>query len=225
MTDSSAPLSSYFAIQPQTAEDRILRLLIELGYQVVDADEGALLLQDSKAKELVFAMVVGRKMGGDALRGKRVPIGKGLTGLAAATREVQVGAPAGRDVGKSTSGIVESPMAVIAAPMLSGDRVVGVLTAVSFRAGKTFSANDAKIYGRFATVAALIMDLRRQLSDAGDIERAQGGQSVFTRQLSDRETLEQKMVNLVGKIVRTRPEALEQVVRILESIDVLTGEP
>ncbi len=221
MADPSPELSTYFAILPQTSEEKILRLLIELGCQVVDANEGALLLLDRGSKELVFSMVVGTRTGKEGLTGKRVPLGKGLTGLAAATREVQVGAPAFRDLGQSRSGVAggDSGMAVIAAPMLAGEELVGVLTAVSFREGARFGSRESALYGRFALVAGLVVEQRRRLADAADLEGSKGGQTQFTRSLSQRDVLEQKIVHCVGRLVRTRPSSLEHVARILESVE------
>ena len=44
-------------------------------------------------RELVFAMTVGSGGSEDTLAGQRVPVGEGLTGLAALTHEVQIGVP------------------------------------------------------------------------------------------------------------------------------------
>src|SRR5581483_7371202 len=100
-------------------EELVLRLLIELGMQVVDAHEGSLLVHDREKGDLVFAMTVG---GGGGLVGQRLPMNKGLTGLAAATREVQIGAPtfhlAGEGKVESKATGSKTPQAVIAAPML-----------------------------------------------------------------------------------------------------------
>ena len=139
-------------------ERRVLRLLIELGAQFVAAAEGSLLVYDSEERDLEFVMTVG---GPPGLVGKRVPIGSGLTGLAAVTREVQIGSPT-FDVPNSGSGGSE-PEAVIAAPMLVADNLVGVLTAVSFTSGKRFSSRDGDLYGRLAAVAGVVVDQGRRL--------------------------------------------------------------
>ena len=55
--------------------------------------QGSLLVLDEKKKELVFAMTIGSRSSEMTLIGQRVPLGKGITGLAAQMREVQIGAP------------------------------------------------------------------------------------------------------------------------------------
>ena len=56
--------------------------------------QGSLLVLDEKKKELVFAMTVGNRSSEMTLIRQRVPLGKGITGLAAQMRGAQIGAPA-----------------------------------------------------------------------------------------------------------------------------------
>src|SRR5213083_118567 len=135
-------LSIYLGILPQMPETKILRLLLETAIQVLGADEGSLLVYDAPSKSLRFAMTVGDKESAAKLEGQSVPLGKGLTGFAAVTREVQVGAPIYHDVHQTRkrSGGIGEPEAEIAAPMAVGEALIGVLTAVSFRSGKRFSS-------------------------------------------------------------------------------------
>lgn len=219
MTDSPE-LSTYFAIAPRSPEDRVLRLLVDLGCQVIEADEGALLVLDEKAKELVFAMTVGRRLAAESSRFRRIPVGKGLTGLAALTREVQVGAPRYEDPGVSRAESTGPRISSIAAPMLVGDRVVGVVTALRLEGDRHFGGREAEILGRFASVAGLIVDQRRRLAD---IESATSGESMSTRILSDEERLEQRIVTCVGRLVRTRADALEPMATLLESLERMTS--
>lgn len=79
-------LDTYLGIAHESPEEKVLTFLIELGAQFVDAHEGSLLVVDEASKELVFAMTVGREASEEALLGQKVPVGKGLVGLAAQTR-------------------------------------------------------------------------------------------------------------------------------------------
>src|SRR5438045_9777403 len=138
-------LDIYLAIAPNSREEQMLRLLIELGIHVAGAEEGSILVHDRAKNDLVFAM----NIGGDAsLIGQRVPLNQGITGLAAASREVQIGAPT-FDINQ-----VETkkggPSSVIAAPMLVDDELIGVLTAVTFASGKRFTEEDGSLYARLA---------------------------------------------------------------------------
>ena len=74
-------LQTYLGISSRTTEEAILRLLVDLGRQYADAEEGSLLVLDRKANELVFAMTSGSRQSEKVLLGQRVPVGRGLTGL------------------------------------------------------------------------------------------------------------------------------------------------
>jgi GAF domain-containing protein len=153
-------------------EHEVLRLLIELCAQFVGAAEGSLLLLDREEDpptSLVFAMTVGSGESEAALRGQRVPLGEGLVGLAAVSHEVQIGSPSYEGVEYAREGVVPAgePASLIAAPMLAGDDLVGVVTAVTFDAARRFSEDDARLYARAAAVAGLILDQARRLQDPG----------------------------------------------------------
>ena len=85
MEDSGTLMGEYLGILPQTSEAEILRLLIQTGAQIVDAEEGSLLVVDEESDDLRFAMTVGSEESEAKLLGQRVPLGKGITGLAATT--------------------------------------------------------------------------------------------------------------------------------------------
>ena len=207
-------LLTMLAVAPASTEEHVLQLLIELGAQVVDASEGSLLVYDKVKKDLVFVMTVG---GSQTLLGQRVPLNGGLTGLAAATREVQIGAPTFTGVkqasDKSAGG--QGPEAVIAAPMLIGDELVGVVTAVSFAHGKRFTARDGELYGRLATVAGVVVEQRRRLNDAvaGAESRTKGG------------GVEQRLATSIARIAQKQPAGLEQIATILGAIEAMVAPP
>jgi len=202
MTQSS-DLLALLAIEPASAEERVLRVLIELGAQVVDASEGSLLVYDTSKNDLVFAMTVG---GPEVLIGQRLALGQGLTGLAAATREVQIGAPTFQGVKQASTG----PEAVIAAPMLVGDDLIGVITAVSFTKGKRFSGRDGDLYGRIAAVAGVVVDQRRRLNAAAGKVQEKVGSSV-----------ELGVAASIARIAKVRPDALIRLATIVAEIEGL----
>jgi len=171
----------------------LLRVLIELGAQVVDASEGSLLVYEPATNDLVFTMTVG----GTGLIGQRLALGQGLTGLAAVTREVQIGAPTYGGVAQE-----KGPEAVIAAPMLIGDELIGVITAVSFAPGKRFTARDGDLYGRLAAVAGVVVDQKRRL--AGEAP-ADG------------------IAAAIARIGKKRPDALPQLTAIVAAIEAMVA--
>jgi GAF domain-containing protein len=215
MARAAAGLATYLGVSGSGQEAEILRLLIELGAQVVGAEEGSLLVLDEKRQELVFAMTVGSRSSESVLLGQRVPLGKGITGLAAQTHEVQIGAPTFRTrQAKRPARGASEPEAVLAAPMLIQDRLVGVLTAASFVPGKRFGSADALLYGRIAAVAGVVVDQSRQLrtlAAPGDDRRAarEGGR------------LDRDMLRAVSRLSSARPRAKQQVAELLAAVAAL----
>ncbi|MBI5684073.1 MAG: GAF domain-containing protein [Verrucomicrobia bacterium] len=221
MMKSNSVLDAYLGISSKTPEEAVLRLLIEMGAQFVGAEEGSLLVFDERKKDLVFAMTIGSDESERTLIGQRVPIGRGITGLAAQTREVQIGAPTfGTRQAKRRDGRSEAPKSVLAAPMLIGDRLVGVLTAVSVRAGKLFNSNDALLYARVAAVAGVVVEQSRRLA-AVEAARTDARR---LRAVSEQERCEQQLLDAVARIVQSRPRAKAQIVRLLSDIAGLVAE-
>jgi transcriptional regulator with GAF, ATPase, and Fis domain len=214
-------LSRFLGILPSTPEEKILRMLIELGCEVVGGQEGSLLVYDKEHDVLRFAMTVGDPESERKLRGQAVPLGAGLTGLAAATLEVQIGAPTFKDVEqKQRSGDGSAPDAVIAAPMVSGDELVGVVTAVSFENGKRFSSRDARLYAGFAAIAAIVVDLRRRLS------AYESGQAAAPQDESERARLERRVLASVQRLIggdASRLAAIADLLAAVETVAIPTG--
>lgn len=206
---TAPPLVSYLAIAPQSPEEAVLRLLIELGAQVVGAQEGSLLVLDPGRKDLVFAMTVGASE--RTLLGKRVPLGEGLTGLAALTQEVQVAAPTFKLSQTDGAPPEGEPVAVMAAPMLAGDTLLGVITAVRFE-GSRFSSQDARLYARLASVAGLVVHQRQRLAA---FEDAQAGGAANES--------ERQVVAAAARLARVHPEACDHVAHLLAAVEALAA--
>ena len=213
-------LSRFLGILPSTPEEKILRMLIELGCEVVGGQEGSLLVYDKEDDVLRFAMTVGDPESERKLRGQAVPLGAGLTGLAAATLEVQTGAPTFKDVEQQQrKGDTSTPDAVIAAPMVSGDELVGVVTAVSFEDGKRFTSRDARLYAGFAAIAAIVVDLRRRLS------AYESGQAAVPQDESERAKLERKILASVQRLIGGDTARLAAVAELLASVEAVAAAP
>ena len=194
-------------------ETSVLSLLIQLGAQFVNATEGSLLVLDGDSGELVFAMTVGDEAE-EALIGQRVPVGRGITGLAAQTREVQIGAPTfGTDQ-------TEEPKSVLAAPMLIKDELIGVLTAVSFDRDKRFTADDAVLYGRIAAVAGLVVQQRRQLAA---IEALRAGTDLPSP-ITEEEQHNREILEVVKQLLRASPDVKGHVAGLLSAVAALVKE-
>lgn len=214
MARSQDILAAYLGISRHSPPEGVLRLLIELGAQFVGAEEGSLLVLDEGKQELAFAMTVGSDSSQAELLGRRVPLGEGITGLAAQTHEVQIGAPA-FDTGQTTD-----PRSVLAAPMLIGDRLIGVLTAITRREGKRFGSNDALLYARVATVAAVVVDQHRRLTAA---EAIQAGQDLPAASDSQ-ERLDRQILDSARRLVQSRPADKQRTAAVLSNLaDLMAG--
>ena len=215
MTISPPSLLAYLAISPASPEEAVLRLLINLGAQVVNADGGSLLVLDPEAQDLVFVMVAGES--DKTLLGQRVPVGQGLTGLAALTQEVQVGSPT--YVLASAQGELHAgqAQAVLAAPMLAGDTLVGVITAVRFKAATgRFSSQDAQLYGRLASVAGVVVHQRRRITALEALSRGKDSKQ------DDLGPAYRGIQSSVARLAQAHPDALDHVARLLLEIEALS---
>jgi len=211
-------LTRFLGILPSTPEEKILRMLIEIGCEVVGGQEGSLLVPDDDGKSLHFVMTVGDEESAKKLQGQKVPLGVGLTGLAAATHEVQIGAPTFRDIEqKKREGDSSVPDAVIAAPMVLGDELVGVITTVSFENGKRFTSRDARIYAGFAAIAAVVVDLRRRLT------AHESGKAAPPQEDTERARLERRMMASVQSLMGGDVGKLTAIADLLTAIETVAS--
>lgn len=141
----------------------LLEEIILLGLEITGASQGSVLLAEPGGKLLRFASVVSLSPDGavralgENLIGQTVPVGEGVTGMAALTHDVQTATRLDSSARFHPVKGDGRPSAVLAAPMLEGDELVGVVTAVSFDRKKVFSPSECRIYARFANVAARVV--------------------------------------------------------------------
>jgi GAF domain-containing protein len=220
MKKAEALLSTYLALFPDTTEEKILCLLLEIGAEIIEADSSALLVYDDEQRNLRFAMVIGEHGVEEELIGQQVPLGIGVTGLAASTGEVQMGTPTflGVRLPERHDGDSNLPSAVLAAPMLVRDTLIGVITAASFAKGKQFSSKDARLYGGFATIAGLVVDQRRRLTAAASNSSAAMSQP---KALGERGRTEQHLINSISRLLNHDPNTLKPLSQVLTAIEAL----
>ena len=137
--------------------------LLALSLSVVRGSQGAFLSVD-KGNNLLRFEVVAVCPGllpivdsiSEQLVGKTVPVGDGVTGRAAATREVQMATFADGEAFSRVDGDGK-PNAVLAAPVLKGDELLGVVTAVCFDREHEFADTAKDTYVMAARIAAEIL--------------------------------------------------------------------
>ena len=139
-----------------------LKNLVGLGLAAIAANQGALLVADEGGDVLHFKFVISlnglrrHEVVFNRLAGKTVPIGEGITGMAAATREAQfASANESKDFYRITGDGV--PAAVLAVPLVCDGRLQGVMTAISFDCDHEFTREDAAKYGQYAAIAGIVL--------------------------------------------------------------------
>jgi GAF domain-containing protein len=209
-------LSRYLGLLPATAEADALKQIVDLGVFAVNADGGTLLVVEPETSNLLVAITTGSSPSQKKdLVGDRYPIGEGLAGLAALTQHVQVGAAVYRDA-ERTQRLSDDTESEIVAPMLLGDRTIGVLKAVTFVKGRLFTAREIDLFARFARIAALLVEQTRTIrASDGDLPNLEG--------LGDTARLEQQIISRLQRVVTDWPGALTPLVKILEGIDQIAA--
>ena len=207
-------LSRAIGVGGSGLEVAALRQLLTLATSAVGAEEGSLLVWDEEIGELRFVATIGNEASEAALMGQRVPLGKGITGLAAVTREVQVGAPTYRDI-RQTERLAAGPEAVVAAPVVVADRLLGVITGVSFEQGRRFGRQEAVAYGEYAAVTAVLLEQARRLAAVAALE---SGAPLMTPGTA---AIEREIVDRLARLISNKAQTLGAVARLLEAVEVL----
>lgn len=178
------------------------QLLIRTGLRLLKADEGSLLVYRKEEGDLQFVGTVG---GNNQLEGQTVPIGRGITGMAAMTCEIQT---ASRACGNDFFNVANdgSPNSVIAAPIMLDDELIGVITAVSFDDEKSFSTEDCQAFSLLAELGAIIITQGQELANY---------ESQQVNPLTEQDALELQAARQVVDLVKQHPGKAEKVLQIL----------
>lgn len=148
--------------------DNLYHLLDEILYQalvVLNTDNGSILLVDEEAKELVFVLVHGDLR--DSLDEYRMDWHQGIAGSVVKhgkpliVNQTQFDPRFSNEIDR-VFGITSNN--ILAVPMVSGDKIIGVIELVNKRNGEKFTESDAALLALLALFAATSLDqLNRQL--------------------------------------------------------------
>lgn len=125
---------------------------------------------DDESDELVYIAASGA--GADAVVGIRLPIGRGIAGWVAqsgqpiAVSDLSRDARFARDVAESTSYV---PTSLLAVPIETDDRLVGVLSILDRDDARPGAARDLDTATLFAAQAAAAMSAAAAFADAGRV--------------------------------------------------------
>jgi len=204
-------LLNYRQLVQDPGEQATLETAIRSAIAATDADEGSILLLVDEDRQLEFTMCCTRAGINAGLIGQRVPVTQGLVGMAIQSGETQIGAPtyAGVAQAAQSDGAVLNPSSVLAAPLLHGERALGVMTLVSFNPRFRFTLAHAVHYEAVARLVALLLhkqavidELRRAPSAVQDGPDA-------------------RLLRAVGALASGSPERVAAVTRVLEAIEGL----
>ncbi len=135
----------------------VLNLIMEKAVELLQVEAGSLLMRDAETDELVVEVTAGPSSAN--LVGKRLPAGSGIAG-----RVVREGKP--MIVGDVQSdphwyrGLSEGPVprSILATPLISRGRIIGVIELLNRRDGALFDEDDERLLTAFAADAAISIE-------------------------------------------------------------------
>jgi GAF domain-containing protein len=144
--------------------DELLNSIVEAAAHIFGAAAASILLINEEEQVLEFKVAVGPAK--KSLVGVKYPMDRGIAGYVAmtgqplATAKVQDDARFDREFAESTGYIPES---ILATPLLSGDRIIGVMEVLDKIDASSFGMQDLELAGMFARQAALAIDQSQQI--------------------------------------------------------------
>jgi GAF domain-containing protein len=156
------------AILP-SSDDALLESIVTAAARIFSAAAATLLLVDDDGESLLFRVAVGRNPY-DVL-GMKIPINKGIAGYVAMTGQPISVSNTEQDARFYTAfakDVGYVPESILATPLLSGDRVIGVLEVLDKIDAASFGLQDMELMGLFAQQAALAIEHSRQLDQVSE---------------------------------------------------------
>jgi GAF domain-containing protein len=148
----------------------VLRSIVDATVTLFDAEAASIALYDAASDRLVFEVASGEQ--GQAVIGLSIAPDQGIagyvfrTGQALALSDVASDARFGRAVAEQTAYL---PRSIVAVPLVSDDRTIGVLEVLDKRSAATFSLRDIELAAVFAGQAATAIGATRMERDVGSL--------------------------------------------------------
>ena len=150
------------------SNDALLNSIVEAAARIFGAAAASILLVNEEEQVLEFKVAYSPSDSG--LIGTKFPLDKGIagyvvmTGQPIATSNVNQDARFDRDFAKSTGYV---PNSILATPLRSGDRIIGVMEVLDKIDAASFGVQDMELMGMFAQQAALAIDQSQQIENIG----------------------------------------------------------
>ncbi|MBE7556462.1 MAG: GAF domain-containing protein [Anaerolineales bacterium] len=167
--------------------DTALQRVMDCAVQILNAEAGSLLLMDPRGKELTFEVVLGPT--GANLRGLKTEVGKGIVGTVAKTGQPLIINDAAADprwnvaFDEATNFRTKD---ILCVPMLSHERVVGVVEVINKQDGTVFTQEECNLLMSFGAQAAIAIE-NAQVFGRVDRALAERIQELQALQAIDRE--------------------------------------
>lgn len=147
----------------------LLQSIVDAAARIFGAAAASISLVDEQAQELVFKVAYG--IGREDVVGMRIPLDKGIAGYVAMTGQPIAISDVKRDprflqdFAKSTGYV---PNSILAMPLISGDRVIGVMEVLDKISAPSFGMQDMELLGVFAQQAAIAISQSQQYDLLGE---------------------------------------------------------
>jgi PAS domain S-box-containing protein len=144
----------------------VLQAVMELATKVVKAEASSLLLLDEAANELYFDVALGSVK--ESVKRIRLKVGEGIAGWVAKERMPLIVNDVSKDkrfsgkADKSTSFVTKS---ILAVPLLSKGRLIGVVEAINKELNGEFLAQDQEAFEVFGSQAAVAIENAQLFSE------------------------------------------------------------
>jgi GAF domain-containing protein len=163
----------------------LLHSVVDVARAIFKARASSIFLLDEDTDELVFEAISGE--GSEQLVGTRFPSSKGIAGWVLVTRQPLVledvtGDPRfAREFAEQTGYV---PKGLMAAPLLHGERALGVLEVLDRPESSKFTLAESDLLGLFANQAALALDLLLAARRARSVLEEGAGQDAVVARLA-----------------------------------------
>lgn len=167
MSDDALHAAATGALGSEDSHRALLQSVVDVARAIFSAGAASVFLLDTATDELVFEAVSGE--GSEDLVGMRFPSSTGIAGWVLVTRQPLVvddlasDPRFARQAAESTGYV---PRALVAVPLLTDDRTIGVLEVLDRPTDRPFSLADMDLLTLFAHQAAIGLDLLRAARSA-----------------------------------------------------------
>jgi len=148
------------------SNDELLQMIVEAAAQIFGAAAASIALIDADQQSLVFRVANGA--GRDEVIGMRIPINEGIAGYVAMTGQpmaisnVQQDTRFARSTAEKTGYV---PRSILAMPLISNERVIGVIEVLDKINAPSFGMQDMELLGIFARQAAIAIHAGQRAAD------------------------------------------------------------